>query len=535
MSRKKAKKGDKKVVEYPWWFDNTQHIKDILRNDFGIKLIDLEKKFFEFNEQRNPRYNIGHDHFKRIMQGTGSKPRYHVEFLADIIEVLTSLNSASTQATKRAHYQAVLLQSKESDIVSENVDTKNDGRGLSQTILNDEFKNAEAMRSDATIYNFLESEASEASLFLTGRTSSIMTRRFGRTTMIISAAVICRDTDIQLGPLDTHIRSIPDVEENDYVKKLILMRRATGEDPPEAAAGAPEGLEDRATYVLSNISIIGGTCRILGSVTKYFSAIATHDTLEHELLLTAFRLRAKQQLTITKLKAALKQRKRFFAKPSGEARHFAAVSLSTLIVYKSEKNGYRAMFRKRSNYTAVNPGLLHVIPACMFQYEIDNREEWDMRLCVIREYCEELFRLKIDRSREDPKYFLKEWRPAFELMRALRDKRCELRVTGVVLNLMNFRPEICFLLLVHDHVWFEKEKKKFRPNWEYVRLSDMRQSGDAIVEIGLDNAEKDFFERLHGADGRAPDKIAGRWVCTGLASLWLGIDAARARLKALRK
>jgi hypothetical protein len=61
----------------------------------------------------------------------------------------------------------------------------------------------------------------------------------------------------------------------------------------------------------------------------------------------------------------------------------------------------------------------------------------------------------------------------------------------------------------------------------------MMQSGEGIVEIGLDSAEQDFM-RLCNSGNKSAESVAAEWVPPGLAALWLGIDAARARIGAAK-
>ncbi len=39
----------------------------------------------------------------------------------------------------------------------------------------------------------------------------------------------------------------------------------------------------------------------------------------------------------------------------------------------------------------------------------------------------------------------------------MKEGKAELRVTGIVFNLINHRPEICSLLLIKDEDWFEQQ------------------------------------------------------------------------------
>jgi hypothetical protein len=112
------------------------------------------------------------------------------------------------------------------------------------------------------------------------------------------------------------------------------------------------------------------------------------------------------------------------------------------------------------------------------------------------------------------------------LLEAIDSGKCALTTTGVVVNQLNFRPEICMLLLVRDPDWWEAESSMMQLNWEYANRQDLLRLASVKdkywTDLTLDGVEGEF----RGFFGASP----AMWVPSGLAALWLGVDAARKNL-----
>jgi hypothetical protein len=204
-----------------------------------------------------------------------------------------------------------------------------------------------------------------------------------------------------------------------------------------------------------------------------------------------------------------------------------AIATSTLLVVCGDDGKYRLVFQKRSANTAAHAGLFHVIPAAMFQPAIrfpkplpncdsapleEAAPEWDWRFNVIREYGEELFSEELDATQIDSRT-----PRTLAMATALADGRASLHATGLVVNLLNLRPEICTVLIIRDASWWKEQTKSLVPNWEYETGS--AQPGQILKEFSLTNVEAEFLALC----GASP----GAWVPPGLAAVWLGVDAAR--------
>jgi hypothetical protein len=373
------------------------------------------------------------------------------------------------------------------------------------------------MRAHPAVFEYLQDEVKRLEpLYPYPR--QMLTRIIGRTTVPTPVSVFGTDGEIVLGSLDLRTARIPGSEHSEYVEKRRLVSRSL----------FGSGL----IYTGKDIKVDGGVCVINGGVADYFSVLTSQNAMEHELLLEAYRLAQLDDLTVTSLRSTeLPRRAQYLQRSPIERRRFASLGLSTVLIYNSA-DGYRIMIRKRSKDTAVHPNLFHVIPSCNFSPELNPEREWHLLHCVIKEYCEELFDLNVDPKRWNSSYFYEEWAPAQNLLEALKTGICEFFVTGIAFHLLSFRMDICTVLLVRDAEWFRVQSNKFHPNWEHLAAGEMLQlvSAMACVDFHLDRVEDEFLASASALGLSSGSAIGGAWVPSGLAALWLGVDAARKRL-----
>ena len=110
-----------------------------------------------------------------------------------------------------------------------------------------------------------------------------------------------------------------------------------------------------------------------------------------------------------------------------------------------------------------------------------------------------------------------------------KKKKARFYFTGVAINLLNLRPEICTLLLIKDPNWIKnhgRAKKvngyqltKLNFNWEY-------KSGDRSTNISEGKGRIDLTADLVMPDNFKPEKF----VPPAVAALKLGVDVAREEL-----
>src|SRR5262249_18800431 len=146
--------------------------------------------------------------------------------------------------------------------------------------------------------------------------------------------------------------------------------------------------------------------------------------------------------------------------------------------------------RKRSENVAVHAGLIHVIPSFMFQPATPTiGREYSLQHNIFREYLEELFdRPDPAHGETDPDYFLQD--PLLlELRELLKTGQAEWYFTGVAVNLLNLRPDICTLLLIKDHSWYRRhadptarQDQRFQLNVEFA--TNFQEVASPVALVG---------------------------------------------------
>jgi hypothetical protein len=392
------------------------------------------------------------------------------------------------------------------------------------------FLAAELMRLDHRLYNFITYEAAHSRPLYLPTPHEIMKKplRIGHRTVDIRipVTVLTRAKTIRLEPLlDPMVDdSDPRAAGNDYVERLTKLNSFRNPN------GGDEYLYNNTCYTMKNVTVSGDECTITGSISNYFSMLATHDAMEFELLSNLAQHSTCLQDQYNEFARRLALRQRFFAQDDEVRRKHAALSILALFVYKAKRDGrYKIMIRKRSDDVAAYRGLLNVIPAGMFQPEGSEEKEWSIQHCLIKEYSEELFGERIPDDYERPTEIYR-WDSARALYEALRDGRCKMLYSGLILNLLMLRPHICCVLLAEDPAWFEDQEQNcknqegkcgFRSNWEHVSPRDAMRTGKRVkTEYDLEQVEAEI-----AAADASPAAIVGRWNPDALAALFLGIDA----------
>jgi hypothetical protein len=202
-------------------------------------------------------------------------------------------------------------------------------------------------------------------------------------------------------------------------------------------------------------------------------------------------------------------------------RRSAAVAVSTLIAFYDDER-LTLLLKRRSKTVAVHSGMVHVIPSFMFQPATSYLdEEFSVVHNFEREYLEELFnRAEPEESEGDWQYFYGDSRLRY-LRSLIANGNATLLFTGLAVNLLNLRPEICLLLLIKDPEWYAHHRRnpdgdeRFKFNDEWLRVTDMphnAQTAVARIKYCQDDAEFLSNARLKSWDLVPP----------GAAALWLG-------------
>ena len=249
-------------------------------------------------------------------------------------------------------------------------------------------------------------------------------------------------------------------------EKYLNLRKKTGAK-----------LYNLSTYCMVNLHRDSTGPKLSCKMGEYFNAVKTCDILEIELLRKFNKIGsnlAKRKYTNEEIEDIFNN---FFFKELNLRRilhnkvkdpicngsfRSTAVAISTLIVaFDKNKGCYRTLIDVRSQKVAVHSDLLHVIPSFMFQPLTSYyKKEFSIQHNIFREYLEEIFDYKeLERpSKRYPESFYN-FPELKYLVSFLATGEAKILTTGVSVNLLNLRPEICTLLLVESPEYYETLKK----------------------------------------------------------------------------
>ncbi len=305
------------------------------------------------------------------------------------------------------------------------------------------------------------------------------------------------DPDKILGQVDI---SAPPYLANKYHRKYIKEKF---EAPPSPIK------HESINYRMVNISLNNGLPIINGALGRYYDNILTQYAIEWELNKFISKHKSKDNL-ISALQSdrALPLRNELEMKVSnplvdGSSR-CASLTISTFLVFR-RSNGYYCLLKKRSANVGLSPNMFHVVPAGMFESaHKDFKYEWSVKYNSYRELLEEVYNKEelISSGPANPEY-LYEIEPMPTLLDFIKRKKADLSVTGICVDMLNLRTEICTILSVDDE---EFVKTKMQLNWEYE-----------------DNLHGTFALKINDLGSFIDKNInAGNIVCSGAVSLELG-------------
>jgi hypothetical protein len=293
-------------------------------------------------------------------------------------------------------------------------------------------------------------------------------------------------------------------------------------------AGKPA--QNLPTFAMQEL-LVGARVQMRCQMGRYFDMIDTCDALEWEILRAASSLKTSSTQAYKLFDKRLPLRSRLHAQVSNPVRSGAcrslAISLNALVAFYQD-DGVYLMLRKRSEQVAVHAGLIHVIPSFMFQPATPAiGHEFSLRHNIYREYLEELFdRPDPQQGESDPDYFAHD--PLLiELSHMLETGRAEWYYTGVAVNLLNLRPDICTVLLIKDDLWYRRhadptvsENQRFQLNVEFApRFQDVRSPAAFVGNIPLKATDREMTEHV---------TIEPRTMTPcGAFAFWAGVDLLR--------
>lgn len=145
----------------------------------------------------------------------------------------------------------------------------------------------------------------------------------------------------------------------------------------------------------------------------------------------------------------------------------AGIGVSTVTRVATD-DGPRVWLGCVSGQKPTHGGLLHVMPAAML--EPNSSGAVSITDTVLREFAEELFGLQ-----GTGEQWWNDTEPIAELRAIFDDGDASLEFTGIAMNLVNLRPEVCTLLRIDTPTWCRRWRDRLAMNWEFEgALHDVR-------------------------------------------------------------
>lgn len=325
-----------------------------------------------------------------------------------------------------------------------------------------------------------------------------------------------------------------DGRKDDYIINDPSYRELRGKLDSRLIEGSDA--ENRVTYEMRGL-LTDGELKLRCGKGTYWDGLDTSDILEWEILYNWFKAPPKNENDFEPFDRKLSLRKELHRQVTDPVHNgsgrCSTIAISTLIAFKDEEQDEIRRYllvRLRSKAVAVHRDLYHVFPSGMFQSSVhDHNTEFSVIHNFYREYLEELFSMPDLRKEDvahDARYFYGE-HPLIYLRNLIDSGEAKLYLTGVAVSLLNFRPEICTLLLVNTEKWWpyhartrdEMREFKFTPI-EMQSLAEAQSSGqDTKLRVPYTEDDKVLLNNW-------PIK-PGDMVPPGAGALWLGIDVIR--------
>jgi hypothetical protein len=219
-------------------------------------------------------------------------------------------------------------------------------------------------------------------------------------------------------------------------------------------------------------------------LTSYFRALDTCDELEWELLSQHQQLNGNSEMHFKEFDKRLPLRRSLHAEVPDPvrdgSRRGAAIGVSVLVAFREVEGVTMWLRRKSMKNVATHRGMIHVLPSFMFQpASADLDSEFSVTHNVFREYLEELF------GRPDPKDGEGDWQYFYrdpvlvDFRKLIKDEKATFHFTGVVVNLLNLRPEICLLLFISDSEWYGRHRSNTDPDYRFNFNDEFMRSIEA--------------------------------------------------------
>jgi transcriptional regulator with XRE-family HTH domain len=279
-----------------------------------------------------------------------------------------------------------------------------------------------------------------------------------------------------------------------------------------------------------------GRVRLDCKLGTYFHSLSTSEALDPELTEAFAAWPDSDPATVwprLERRAWLHER---VADPVADGRRrSAALGVSTLTIVRVRNrsfDGYKMFLSPRSCTVATQRRRYHVVPSGMFQPFIPGESadllegQFSVFATALREFVEELYgveELETGDGRVDPQAIYRR-REARLLSDLLEHGGAVLLYTGVGVNLLALRHEVCTVLVIDDPGWYERECGELRICAEYLQQceqTDLLPDQRWVQLISLDR---------HGLEmePRWRDALSARnIVAPGAAAIDLGLRVAR--------
>lgn len=158
----------------------------------------------------------------------------------------------------------------------------------------------------------------------------------------------------------------------------------------------------------------------------------------------------------------------------------AGIGVSTVMRIATD-DGHVVWLGRLSDRKATGGGAMHVMPSAMLEPEVHDANAVSIVDTVLREFAEELF----DEHGTGERWWV-DTQPVAELLALIERGDARLELTGVAMNLVNLRPEVCTLLRIDTHEWHARWAERVAMNWEFesamraVRFDDERTFADDL-------------------------------------------------------
>ena len=213
---------------------------------------------------------------------------------------------------------------------------------------------------------------------------------------------------------------------------------------------------------------------------RYFTSLATSEDLDTEMM-EALATDPNSTVALSQLprRSWLHQQ---VEDPIVDGRHrAAAVSHATVVMSANKDGGYDVILPVRSDDVATHANFNHVAPSGIFAPYDESTpspvEEFSVRRNFYREWVEELYAMEVYEHPQSYSVLVPDPEDEPEITRLkelFRKKKGYLSYTGISVNLLTLRPEICMALIIEDPEWLAEEGRvardtgrPFKLGWEY--------------------------------------------------------------------